>query len=404
MDWLEYTNNRPKFNEERNLNGIRRALELLGNPQDDYKVIHVGGTNGKGSFSNYLYNIMKQKYKVGLFTSPHIERFNERIKVDDEISDEDIENIMVEVKEVIESENLNLTTFDIIFVLAATYFSRQKVEYAIVEVGIGGIVDSTNVIKNTFMQVIMTISFDHVDLLGNTLEEIATKKAGIIRENGNLFSLTDNEVLLKTAKEKNSKVTLFKDHKLEYNLSDTESDFTLDAEDYQIKMLGKHQVEDASMAVLVSKELGFSYDEIREGLLKAHWPVRFETVSQNPRIVIDGSHNLEGVETLKETLKLVKRNKIIGVIGLLSTKDIHVIDLFNDIIDYLIVTPIEYGGFDPKEIEKHIEKEHLIAKDYKEAINLAIKTAADEDLILVAGSLYLAGAMKKYIKYELELK
>ena len=264
-DALDYINDKSKFGSRLGLSSIGRLLELLNNPQDDLKFIHVAGTNGKGSTSSYLANCIKEAgYEVGLFTSPYLERFNERIQINGiDIPDEDLGRITSYVKDaadkMVEEGLEHPTTFEIITAIAFIYYKEEKTDYVVLEVGLGGRYDSTNIVKSSLASVITTIDIDHIKELGDTLDKIAYQKAGIIKNNGLVISypqkLEAMTVLENVAKEMSAELHFMnKDNVDVISESEFGSIFNYrrneeHIEDIKISMIGDYQIYNASLAI-----------------------------------------------------------------------------------------------------------------------------------------------------------
>ena len=305
---LEYINDKDKFGSRLGLDSIGKLMSLLGNPQDDLKYIHIGGTNGKGSTSSYLAHTLEAAgYKVGLFTSPYIERFNERIQINGkDIPDESLGRITSLIKEkanIMVAEGLeHPTTFEIVTAIAFMYFKEEEVDYVVLEVGLGGRFDSTNIIKAPLVSVITTIDYDHIDVLGDTLGKIAYQKAGIIKENSIVVSYPQEtdalKVIKEVAEEKHAEFNFCPMENIKINnLSDSGASFdfhygNLVMEDIKISMIGEYQIYNATLAlttllILESKGLlEISQEQIRDGLLKTKWPGRLEIMRRNPIFLI----------------------------------------------------------------------------------------------------------------------
>ncbi|MDR7856489.1 folylpolyglutamate synthase/dihydrofolate synthase family protein [Tissierella sp.] len=422
---LEYINDKDKFGSRLGLDSIGKLMSLLGNPQDDLKYIHIGGTNGKGSTSSYLAHTLEAAgYKVGLFTSPYIERFNERIQINDEdIPDETLGRITSLIKEkanIMVAEGLeHPTTFEIVTAIAFMYFKEEEVDYVVLEVGLGGRFDSTNIIKAPLISVITTIDYDHIDVLGDTLGKIAYQKAGIIKENSIVVSYPQEADALKVIKE------VAEDKQAEFNfcpmenikineLSDSGAIFDfhygdLVMKDIKISMIGEYQIYNATLAlttllILANKGLlEISHEQIRDGLLKTKWPGRLEVMKKDPIFLIDGAHNVQGVAQLKKAISLFKYNKLILGLGILKDKDSsHMVELLAPLADKIVVTevnmPRKLAAEDlGKEISKH-NKNVFIEKDIKNAIEKTLELANNDDMIVFGGSLYLIGEVRTLIK------
>ena len=297
------------------LEKIKRLLEKFDNPQDKLKVIHVAGTNGKGSVSNYLAKTISKKYSCGLFTSPYMERINEAVSISgQEISDSDFCKYIEKLKKPVEDldkEGLHNTYFEVLTALMYLYFYEKNVDYSVVEVGLGGSLDSTNIIKKPIACVISTISYDHTNILGDTLEEIAGNKAGIIKNGSNVFVYPQKEEAMKVIEEKIEKENA-KLHKFDYSeveiisLNDSYNEFSFrNFKNVKTNLLGKHQVYNASLALMVldffKDQLNLTDDLIKEAIFE----------SKNAELVKARQTYEEEIETAKkamdEAVELVKK-------------------------------------------------------------------------------------------------
>lgn len=424
-DALSYINDKGRFGSRLGLGSIGKLLQLLGNPQDELKHIHIGGTNGKGSTSSFLsHGLRTAGYKVGLFSSPYIERFNERIQINGlDIPDETLGRLTSLIEEksniMIEEGLEHPTTFEIITAIAFMYFKEEDVDYVVLEVGLGGRFDSTNIIKPPLASVITTIDYDHIDVLGDTLEKIAYQKAGIIKDNSLVIIYPQKqevlEVIQEEAKAKNSELFRFPMENININKV-TEFGTTFDycyngktIKDIEISMLGEYQIYNASLAattLLVLRDKGLveiSDEQIKKGLKETTWPGRLEVMRRNPTFLIDGAHNVQGARQLTKALSLFKYDKLILGIGILGDKDsTHMVELLAPKADQIVVTEVnmprrlnaeELG----KEIGKH-NKNIIIEKDIKKAIEKTLELAGKNDMIVFGGSLYLIGEVRTLIK------
>lgn len=422
---LEYINDKEKFGSRLGLHSIGKLLSLLGNPQEGLKYIHIGGTNGKGSTSSYLAHVLQAGgYKVGLFTSPYIERFNERIQINGEdIPDEALGRITSLIKEkadIMVKEGLeHPTTFEIVTAIGFMYFKEENVDYVVLEVGLGGRYDSTNIISKSLASVITTIDYDHIDVLGNTLDKIAYQKAGIIKEGGIVVSYPQKEealnVIKEVSKENNAEFYLCPMENITIkNLSDKGAIFDfhykdLNIEDIKISMLGEYQVYNATLAlttllILMEKGLvNICEDKIREGLINTKWPGRLEIMRENPVFLIDGAHNVQGIAQLKKAISLFKYNKLILGVGILKDKDSsHMVELLAPMADKIVVTevdmPRKLKAEDLAEEISKYNKNVFVEKDIKKAIEKTLELAEKDDMIVFGGSLYLIGEVRTLIK------
>ena len=316
------------------LSRMEELCEKLSHPEENLNVIHVAGTNGKGSVCRYIYEVLRTSgYLVGLYTSPFITVFNERIEINGSyIDDEDliyyselVLNIAKEMKE-------PPTEFELITAIGLKYFSDKKLDYVILEVGLGGRGDSTNIVKTPLISVISSIGLDHTDRLGNSLAEIAWEKAGIIKNNVPVISA----VIPEKAKEVISRTAMMKSaefidtSELEYEILNEDiyrSEYKADGLNLTITMGGKHQITNSLTAYETLKKLrnmgklSVTDDDIIKGFKKARQPGRFEVFNKDPYVIIDGAHNIDGVVALSSTLRTnFKDSKILLVVGILKDK------------------------------------------------------------------------------------
>ncbi len=428
---LEYLENIYKSNSQRNMQSLLKVLDKLGNPQDKLKVIHVAGTNGKGSTCAMLTSILIEAgYKVGTFTSPHLETYNERITINNiMISDEDLANQISLVEETVKLTETSLSFFEVFTVATYNYLFKQQVDIAIIEVGLGGRLDCTNVVKSPILSVITSISYDHMKLLGNTLEQITKEKAGIIKKNCPvvLYSAIDKvyNVVYETAMQNNSKLYHLKweDFSIDIKqLTVEQTNFSITSRffnynDLTIRLLGKYQIYNASnllLCIYALKQAGIIIEDkaLKQGLLKAKWAGRMEVVQiaqEMPPIILDGAHNYDGVLAYCQSMKeYFKHKNITLVVGFLGDKQFDkMLRSLALIANTIILTEpnnkralsadVLYETF--KTFEKEIkEKKHIIIqKDYKNAINTALDITLNSDIISVVGSLYLVGDVKAYL-------
>ncbi|WP_338470414.1 folylpolyglutamate synthase/dihydrofolate synthase family protein [Niallia sp. XMNu-256] len=411
--------------------GLKRMewmLEKLNHPENKLTCVHIGGTNGKGSTVTYLRSILESAgYQTGTFTSPYIEQFNERISVNGQpIPDEDIiklVNVIYPLSlELEETELGGPSEFEIITAMAIYYFAElHPVDIAIFEVGLGGRFDSTNVIK-PLLEVITNIGLDHVQFLGDTYKEIAFEKAGIIKKGTSLVTAVDQpdaqDVILSRARELEVPAFLLdRDIHIQDHVSvPTGESFTWkDAEttlaNLEISMFGKHQTKNAALAVKAAHILGKKHDfnmeegQIREGLKSAYWPGRFEVLSQEPFVVIDGAHNEEGVNALVDELNhrypSKKKNIIFSALADKSLdKMIHKLD---EVADKLTFVTFEYPRAskveDLYQLSKNKNKHHNA--DWKQAITEELQSLNSDEIFVVTGSLYFISEVKPFIKGQL---
>lgn len=417
-----------KFGSVLGLERMTELLSLLGNPQDQLKVIHVAGTNGKGSVCRYIYSVLLEEgYKTGIYISPFIENFNERIEIDRVcISDEDLavytdrvlEAVSIMIKEGLQSP----TEFEVITALALLYFKEKACDYVVLEVGLGGSGDSTNVCREPLMTVITSISMDHMDRLGNTIEEIAAEKAGIIKDGCPVVTSASDvralRVIERTAEEHKS--MFFETTNLPIRITEegiSGSCFDVDVqgvsfEGVRIAMAGRHQIDNAVAAMCalsIMEERGdvrVSRRALYAGLAAARQPGRMEvfTEEKGPITIIDGAHNPAGAKALKDAVgSFCTDKKILMVIGVLADKDVKgMMDHFTDMTEDFIVTQPD----NPRRLKAESLADMLRSRgctcieapDIKQAYKEACQRKDKYDVIIYAGSLYMIGKVRTMIR------
>jgi len=408
--------------------GLKRMewmLERLNHPERRIRSVHIGGTNGKGSTTSFLRSILQEAgYQIGTFTSPYIETFNERISINGTpISDSEIVELANTIKpladELEQTELGGPTEFEIITAMAIYYFGKlQPVDLVLFEVGLGGRHDSTNVI-HPLLTIITNIGYDHTQILGPTLSHIAFEKAGIIKNGVPVITAVHQEeaiqVIRKVANEKKSLLYKLGEHFFISNYEPSESgerfSFSSDYsqfEDLTLSMIGKHQTENASLAIMAAIYLKTFYafiieeDQIRTGLQNMYWPGRFEVLQKSPALVIDGAHNPEGIDRLIESLKLHYPNKNIHFLfSALNDKKLKDMIKKLDSVAYTIAfTEISAPRATKAEDLYHLSesKNKRLVLDWKEYLSSALKEISEEDILMVTGSLYFISEVKQYMK------
>lgn len=424
-DALDWIHSRLRLGIKPGLTRMNIMMKKLNFPEKKLKTVHIGGTNGKGSTVTYLRCILESGgLTVGTYTSPYIEQFNERISINGEpISDEDIIklcNILYPI--VAEMDQMEIggpTEFEIITAMSFYYFAFMKpVDVAIYEVGLGGRFDSTNIIT-PILSIITSIGLDHTAILGETYEKIAIEKAGIIKKDTPIIAAVKQEealaeIIQKAVAESAPTYFLNKHFIIEDLVSwEKGESFSFKTafeklEHLQISMMGKHQIENASLAVmaasLLKKEIfpQISQEHIRMGLKGAKWPGRFEMVSENPLVILDGAHNEEGVQAL--TAELTKRfkdkNKTVIFAALADKKTDRMIHQLDAIADEIIFVSFDYPrAATCQELYKeshHQQKSY--STDWKKTIDEQLEGIEEGSMLIVTGSLYFLSTVKAYWK------
>jgi dihydrofolate synthase/folylpolyglutamate synthase len=408
--------------EKFNLQRMRDLMDMMGNPHQQYPVVHVAGTKGKGSTSVMIAAVLqKAGYKVGLYTSPHLHDYCERIQVNQvPMSHQDLISQVNSIRPAVAAVP-EITTFEITTAIGFQYFAEQKVDIAIVEVGLGGRLDATNVVT-PIISVITSLSYDHMNILGDTIVKIAIEKAGIIKKNIPVVIAPQgfpevNEVLAEIAEENHSQVTFVneeyvyssKSHSLEGQLfSLTKINFDeLKPAEYTISLLGYHQVENAVTAravidVIRTKEFQISEDDVVDGFRSASWPCRFEIIKRKPLIIVDSAHNVDSAMKLQATIKdYLKNENVTLIFGASEDKDIRgMFEVLFPVVDDIIVTKsIHPRAFEPEDlagIASQLQREAKITSSIEEALELiGGKTASD--VVLITGSIFVAAAAKEIL-------
>ncbi len=426
------------YKESLKLERIRDFLDIIGNPQEFLRCIHIAGTKGKGSTCVFITYILRQAgYKVGLYTSPHLSDFRERIRIlgnqspitnhqspkdfEGMISKDELTDLISRLKPSIEKYNKGskygpLSFFEVYTSLAFVYFKEHKVDFAVLETGLGGRLDATNVV-NPWVCAITPLSYEHTQKLGNALWEIATEKAGIIkmqnakckRQNLIVISAPQKKEAIKVIRDRCKEVgaKLYEvGRDIEYKK--TKEGFKVkglfgEYPNLKIRLMGSHQLINATVAIGVIESLRLhnidvSIDSIRGGLYNVVWPGRCEVVSQNPLVVLDGAQNVASSSALKEAIKeSFKYKKLILVLGISQDKDIKgICNELYDLADEVILTKAD----NPRATQPQVLAGYFKGKDthttgnVKEAKAKALRIAKKEDLVLVCGSLFVVGEFR----------
>lgn len=422
---IAWYNETEKLGSKLGLEAITVLLSKLDNPEKKLKAIHVTGTNGKGSTAAMMASIlMSAGFKVGLFTKPHLSTFRESVVINGQlISETDVEKILSTIKKICEAmESIqnprHPTQFEILTALAFTYFSNEKVDFAVVEVGMGGMLDATNVLR-PLVSIITNVGLEHTGVLGDTKIKIATQKAGIIKPDSIVITATQDDdvydLLSKISAEKNTKIIrVGKDvNFILINSSVSGQNFVVTTEKQKyvlyMKLLGYYQLYNAATAIAAIESLekyGIIIPEvaIKQGIKQVNWPGRLEVVSHNPLIVIDGAKDEEAISALKKSLSIFTFKHLILIIGISSDKNIS--KMVKNIAYYpdIIITTnhrLKERTTNPEKIAYEFMKNGrnaTITYDLKTALKIALENAKRNDMVLITGSLFLVGEARELIK------
>lgn len=417
---VEWIHSRLKFNIRPGLSRVAALLKLLGNPENELSMIHIAGTNGKGSTVAFTRSIFMQAgLKVASFTSPFIETFGERMSINAQpIPDDKLVYYVKLIEPLVEQldadEQLSgITEFEIITAMAFKYFADERVDIAVIEVGLGGLLDSTNVITPV-VSGITTIGLDHIDILGSTLEEIAAQKAGIIKPG--IPVVTGNivhealQVILETARKNVARLYQFKyDYRVELEKNEHFDFYSAGQmiEDIEKSLTGLHQVENAAMAIELSlvyaDKVGISLtvQQIREGIKKAYWPARMEKLGENPLVLLDGAHNVHAMERLLQNLKTEFCGKKITIIfSAINTKDIEQMVKMLQTVENsrLILTTFDYPKALHLEDFRYLEDDEVeLAPSWQLALVRMKKMLKEDEVLLITGSLYFSSQVREFL-------
>jgi len=404
----DYWYNKRKKEKRENLNRIKTCFNLL-NLKANYKIIHIAGTNGKGSTALAIKNILANKYHVGFIISPFILKFNERIQINDRmISDSEImhyANILYNLNENYKKEYDDVIPFfELTLLMALMYFNDRNIDYLVLECGLGGRLDATNFLDSD-IEIITNIGYDHMAQLGNTLEEISYHKLGITRENHYCLTTIDEKLydyFNNYAKENNIKLKILNDDIKDIRI-DNYTHFKYKNIEYKTNLLGLYQAKNMSLAIECVKLLDNSINDdiINFSISNLFWPGRFEIIQNKPLIILDGAHNISAINELIKSINLIKDNRKIKIIfTALMDKDYKsIIKSLDTISNYYYFTTID----DLRKTDSKIFKELTNIKsesidNYKECIDKAINELQSDEILLITGSLHFISEARKYIK------
>lgn len=402
------------------LDNTLALCEALGNPQNKFKTIHIAGTNGKGSTSHQLASILQEaNYKVGLYTSPHLKDFRERIKINGALCDKDfIIDFVKKTTPIIEA--INPSFFEVTVAMAFEYFALQKVDVAVIEVGMGGRLDSTNIIT-PILSIITNIGFDHMQFLGNTYQAIATEKAGIIKPNIPViigeYNTETNPVFAEIAQKNNSPIILAQNNWQVVALSSNSSFLTTNVHSnlynktytLALDLLGRYQLKNIVQvmeAFVQLNELGFTITEnnLHQGLANCKKNTgfygRWDVLQQKPTVIADVAHNEDGIKQIVHQLEYLTYKKLHFVLGMVKDKDVNkVLQLLPKSANYYFTNATIERAMPAKDLQILGSQNNLFGNSYNNvdiALKNALINASDEDVIIICGSIFLIAEINHY--------
>ena len=421
---VDYIHSLLKFGIRPGLSGMGALLSFLDNPQKNLRFVHVAGTNGKGSVSTALSNILTDAgYKTGLYTSPYVSDFLERIQFCGELSDKNVFTRNVEkVKNAVEDLSRNgvvITEFEALTATAFLCFKDLECDIVILEVGLGGRLDATNIIDTPLVNVITSLSLDHTGILGETIEEIAFEKCGTIKENGRVvcsFGQPEGalKVVCETTKKQNCDLVIPDENAVEIIKSDLfGTDFIYKEERFFVKLPGEHQVKNMTSVIecckFLEKDFNVSTENIKNGLLKTFLPARVEVMSKKPLVILDGGHNEDGARVFYNTVKneLKTDGKVYVLAGMMADKEVEnsLQNIMTSADCFVCVTPENPRAMKASELARISQKycaNTIVIDSPVEAVNYIFNDLKENDILCAVGSLYLAGEIRGKLKEKID--
>lgn len=409
---LQYIDGTQWFGSKPGLERTEALLDKLGRPQDRLKFIHIAGTNGKGSCAAMLASILKAAgYRTGLYTSPYLFRFHERMQINGEpVSDEALADLVTRIRPLAEAMEDHPTEFELITAAALLWFAEEHCDIVVLEVGLGGRLDATNVIAAPEAAVLMNIGLDHTAVLGDTLEQIAAEKAGILKPGCEAVAYQQQESVLEVFRQKAREVGAglhvadFSQLVPEFDSLEGQS-FTYRGEPYALTLLGDHQLRNAAVVletveVLRRRGWRISHEAVEHGLYATAWPARFEPVSEEPPFIVDGGHNPQCAESVRRNLlHYFPENRRVLLVGVLRDKDYPALfDILNEAADaWVCVTPNSERALPAAELGKFLErygKPVTVCESIPDGVETAREQAGEDGMACAVGSLYMAGAVR----------
>ena len=409
---LRYIDGTHWFGSKPGLERTEALLEGLGRPQDGLKFVHIAGTNGKGSCAAMLASVLKAAgYRTGLYTSPYLSRFNERMQVNGRpIDDAPLAALVTKLRPLAEALEDHPTEFEIITAAALRWFADERCDIVVLEVGLGGRLDATNVIAAPEAAVLMNIGLDHTQVLGDTLEQIAAEKAGILKPGCAAVAYQQQESVLEVfrqrAREVGASLTVadFSQLRPEFDSLEGQS-FSYRGVPYALSLLGGHQLRNAAVVletVEVLRRRGWQLDQtdVEHGLYATSWPARFELVSEEPPFIVDGGHNPQCAETVRDNLlHYFPDSRRVLLVGVLADKDwpalFEILDEAAD--EWVCVTPESERALPAETLAAHLEKTGkpvTVCQSIADGVETARERAGADGMACAVGSLYMAGAVR----------
>lgn len=402
--------------------GLSRTVELLkrlGNPEKELKFVHVAGTNGKGSTCACIASVLKEAgYKVGFNLSPYILRFNERIQISGEqIADEDLAALVEEVRVHAEAMEDHPTEFELITALALLYFKRQNCDIVVLEVGLGGELDSTNVIPCPEVAVLTAMGMDHTQVLGDTMEQVARAKAGIIKKGGTVVSYGGNaeaDAVFRAVCEEKSARFIEADHSRVSAITFDLCDNVFSCEPYgeiHLPLIGRYQLKNACTAITALEELRnkgwkISNEDIRRGLASVRWPGRFELLCTEPTFMLDGAHNPHGMAATVESLRTYfPEGNIHFLLGVMADKDVAAMTemLAPLAADFVAVRPDNDRAMSAEALGAALaalQRPVMVAESMADGVRMVLERAGERGVACALGSLYFSGDVRQAVLAE----
>lgn len=426
QDALDIIEGLSRFGSRLGLERIKKLLLELDNPQDKIPIIHIGGTNGKGSVSRMISSVfIKSGYRVGLYTSPHLHSVRERIQIDNELIDKDsfvkiLNDILPFIEDLTNKDSdFYLTQFEILTAMAFLYFYKSRVDVIVLEVGLGGRLDATNVVNNPLVSIITNVDWDHMDRLGNTLSLIGREKAGIIKEGVPVVTGASGEgldIIVDTARSLNAPIYILgRDFFVDwYVLSQVGTEIGFRNErrkkEFFSSLKGIYQVDNMAVSLmaleLLRDKFSISEENIVDGFKDAFWPGRIEIISKNPIILLDGAHNKGGAEKLSKSISLLFNLKPTLIVGMLKDKDAY--GMISSMIPYVknnivVTAPKTNRALDPAILGRVVEElggKSIIIPDVKESVKVGLDL--EKEFICIMGSLYTVAEAREFLLGEVE--